>query len=409
MRKIFTLLYIIAAFFAKADSWTQKADFPGTPREDVFSFSIGNKGYIGCGLDTATPVIAPLHFNKDFWEYDPSTNAWTQIADFGGNERGNGASFSIGNKGYAGMGADSNIVIYDDLWEYNPLTNIWTQKTSIPGIRAFPISFSINGNGYVGTGNSFATLYNDLWEYNPVFDIWTQKANLPAGAREEAVGFSIGNKGYIQGGVTGGWGSDFWEYDPASDSWTQKTNFPPAKRGDHAAFSIGNYGYLGFGEFQQVDFWKDWWQYDPVLDQWTQKTSPGGFKRDELAFFSINCKGYIGTGGAGVNGLLKDFWEYTPDSACTTGIEELPTSNLEFTISPNPAKEFTICSFQFAGNKKIELTVTDVNGKKVYEAIALTSDFRLPVSSLQSGIYFVEASPDGSGGKQKAVKKFLKE
>jgi hypothetical protein len=42
-------------------------------------FSIGNKGYLGTGLDHDYPS-----YKKDFWEYDPVANAWTQKADFGG-------------------------------------------------------------------------------------------------------------------------------------------------------------------------------------------------------------------------------------------------------------------------------------------------------------------------------------
>ena len=41
---------------------------------------------------------------KDFWEYDPATNTWTQKADFGGTTRSVAVGFSIGSKGYIGTG-----------------------------------------------------------------------------------------------------------------------------------------------------------------------------------------------------------------------------------------------------------------------------------------------------------------
>ena len=41
---------------------------------------------------------------KDFWEYDPVGNTWTQKADFGGTARYAAVGFSIGNKGYIGTG-----------------------------------------------------------------------------------------------------------------------------------------------------------------------------------------------------------------------------------------------------------------------------------------------------------------
>ena len=76
MKKLFTLLYIIIAFSAKADYWTQKADFRELEETSCISFSIGNKGYIGLGSDM------DQHYYNDFWEYDPFTNAWTQKANF---------------------------------------------------------------------------------------------------------------------------------------------------------------------------------------------------------------------------------------------------------------------------------------------------------------------------------------
>src|SRR6185295_18974840 len=99
MRKYCLVIFIFSSVFAKADFWTQKASFPGNNRDFPFSFSIGSKGYVGCGQDTNGNVLS------DFWEYDPSSNTWAQKADFGGAPRWTATGFSIGNKGYAGLGS----------------------------------------------------------------------------------------------------------------------------------------------------------------------------------------------------------------------------------------------------------------------------------------------------------------
>src|SRR6185295_14769167 len=104
MKKIFTLILTCFTLFAKADYWTQKAIYPGAGPEFPFSFTIGSKGYVGCGVGTSAS-----YYQKDFWEYDPSTNVWTQKADFGGLPRYAATGFSIGNKGYAGLGETSNL------------------------------------------------------------------------------------------------------------------------------------------------------------------------------------------------------------------------------------------------------------------------------------------------------------
>src|SRR3954465_8837557 len=102
-------------------TWKQKADFAGTKRFAAVGFSIGSKGYVGTGgIDGNTNY-------KDFWEYDPVTNAWSQKADFGGTARLYANGFSIANRGYIGLG-ESGTAPNNDFWEYDPAGNKWTKK-----------------------------------------------------------------------------------------------------------------------------------------------------------------------------------------------------------------------------------------------------------------------------------------
>ncbi len=219
--------------------------------------------------------------------------------------------------------------------------------------------FTIGANCYLGCGANSTTLHSDVWEWNSVNNTWTQKANIPSMARADASSFSICGKGYL--GIGGDW--------------------------QHIAFA-------------------DFWQYDPLLNQWIQKANFGAGGREQACEFSINNKGYIGLGSDSVPYYYNDFWEYTPDSACATVIEELSAINLEFTISPNPAKDFLIINYPLInGKEKINLTITDVNGNKVFESQLLQTLSTISLTKFSKGIYFVELSND----RQKAVKKFLKE
>lgn len=99
------------------DSWTRIADFPGVARFGGAAFSIGLKGYFGSGVTTASGDI----FYSDFWEYYPATNKWTRKADCAGGGRNGSGSFSIGNKGYIGCGFNwSYGGNTKDFWEYDP-------------------------------------------------------------------------------------------------------------------------------------------------------------------------------------------------------------------------------------------------------------------------------------------------
>ncbi|MBI4930251.1 MAG: T9SS type A sorting domain-containing protein [Bacteroidetes bacterium] len=191
--------------------WTQKTNFGGAAREFAVGFSIGTKGYIGTGYDN---FFGP-HY-KDFWEWDQSTDVWTQKADFGGTARYVAVGFSIGTKGYIGTG-DTSIYgggFKKDFWEWDQSTNVWTQKANFAGkVGNNAVAFSIGTKGYIGTGRDTAGIdTQDFWEWDQSANVWTQKTNFGSTAREFAVGFSIGTKGYIGTGGDGNYKNDFWEY-----------------------------------------------------------------------------------------------------------------------------------------------------------------------------------------------------
>ncbi len=292
------------------NTWAQKANFGAGVRSSAVGFSIGSKGYVGTGIDSSG-------YKKDFWEYDPSTNAWTQKADFGGGARAYAVGFSIGSKGYVGTGAignpgtSSNLRI--DFWEYDPSTNVWTNRANFGGgARAYAVGFSTGSKGYVGTGFDGIFVKNDFWEYNPSTNAWTQKAGVGGGPSYKAVGFSIGSKGYM--GIGAGTSAEyFWEYDPSTNVWTQKADVGGGARDYAVGFSIGNKGYVGTGlDGPNNIYKKDFWEYDPSTNVWTQKADFGGVGRYYAVGFSIGSKGYLGTGPESSSSYKKDFWEYDP-------------------------------------------------------------------------------------------------
>lgn len=300
-------------------AWTQKANFGGDARTYGVGFNIAGKGYIGLGQAN--------ELKNDFWEYDPIGNTWTQKADFGGIARRWPVGFSIAGKGYAGTGVrdvvpedifDPPQIYEHDLWEYDPTGNSWTKKADLPARgRWGGCGFSIGNKGYLGIGLGAGS--NDFWEYDPATDKWTRKADFPGGERFRATGFSVGNKGYIGIGVASPGNStpnDFWEYNPVTDTWTRKADFAGGGRINAVGFSIGTKGYMGTGGASS-GYLNDFWEYDPSTDGWTQKANLNGAARLGATGFSIGNKVYIGTGYVG-NNYLKDFWEYSLVSQITT-------------------------------------------------------------------------------------------
>jgi hypothetical protein len=249
--------------------WRQRANFAGAARSYAVGFSINDRGYIGTGHKYYNSSTYEHPSCADMWEYSKSTNSWAQKANFT-DTRHYAICFAIGSKGYVGLGMQSmsdNISnsYKNDLWEYNPSTNYWTQKANFSGItRIYAVGFSIGSKGYVGTGYNYGNMLRDFWEYNPSTNTWTQKSNFGGSARSGAVGFSIGDKGYIGTGYDGyNLCNDFWEYNPSTNTWTQKSNFGGPARKGAVGFSVGDNGYIGTGELNAMNTLNDFWEYTP--------------------------------------------------------------------------------------------------------------------------------------------------
>lgn len=347
---MFFLILQVNAPLRAMSSWNQKANFGGDARHRAIGFSIGNRGYMGLGH--VNSVVDVLY--EDIWEYDPGTNSWTQKANFGGGLRYHAIAFSIGNKGYVGTGRMPSGWYSNDLWEYDPTTNVWTAKTSMPALeRRGAVAFVVNGEGYVGTGQTTSGYANDFMKYNPVTNAWSPVATFIGFARTSAVAFALNNKGYVG---TGG-SNDFYQYDPLTNTWTPKAVAGPTSRMEATGFAVAGKGYLGTGDnFSSGDNYGDFWQYNDTTDTWKQVEDFGGIARRYLASFVIGSKAYAGTGTSGTN--YRDFWEFDP---ALIGVSVNEYANLESFIDvyPNPVSDYFTVNFS-------NLTVFEANKFKVH-------------------------------------------
>ena len=88
-----------------------------------------------------------------------------------------------------------------DCWEYDPTTDGWTQMNDIPVGRAYAVGLSIPQGGIVGTGYA-GWNYNDFYEFNFTTKTWGKMLSMP-GQRFNAEAFAIGNIIYCGGGLYG--------------------------------------------------------------------------------------------------------------------------------------------------------------------------------------------------------------
>lgn len=340
-------------------TWKQKASLPGIDRWGAYKFVIGNFGYVGGGYNNGSL--------SDFWQYDPTNDAWTQKSNCPMATRTAG-SFAINGLGYVvgGVALPGN-TITDLMYQYNPVNNTWTQKANYPGNPIYgAASFAVGGKGYFGVGNGGSATgpyYNEFYEYNPASNIWTQKATFPGSGRYGTHGVASLNYGYVGFGLdenTNLFFDDWYQYNPVSNTWSQKQSYPIALS-NPSSFFINGKIYLGTGH-SNVAVFDDIYSYDDVSNTWTFENNYLAGQRWLTFGFSINNKGYFGTGTDSSNtNTYSEFYEFSPDESqdsirCITlkpdsirgkdaqVLSGLPNSNVE------PHQEFLVCAWTCQGN-----------------------------------------------------------
>lgn len=364
-----TLLSFHSAF---CQAWIQRTNFGGVGRHRASGFSIGNRGYIGIGHVNGNNIN--ISYN-DFWSYDPSSDSWTQIANYPVPNYG-AIAFSTSTRGYIGGGAALN----SEFYEYNPQTNLWTAIQNCPVAPGDQGCFSVNDKGYVIFGNA-------LYEYDPATGNWTQKQFAPTTFATWCVGFSSGSSGYIKSN------SGLYEYKPLYDLWVQRASFPGLASNSSGAFVRGGKAYIvsGFvGSLANVT--SEVWEYNPGNNVWTRLNDfPGTSRRFSVAF-TINDRGYFGTGTNGIN--LNDFWELNDN----VSVNELTSTNVVIHAFPNPATEFVRITLEhetITTGSIVEVKMYSTNGELVDETVMTANSCDIFRNTKADGIYIYYLLADG--------------
>ncbi|MCX6291798.1 MAG: T9SS type A sorting domain-containing protein [Bacteroidetes bacterium] len=245
------------------NAWTPLNNFSGGSRRGATGFTIGAKGYISTGFDGTNDL-------KDCWEYDPATDSWLQKKNLGipmSNPRRDAVSFTVNNKGYVVTGYDGSVSYNKECWEFNGDTT-WARRadlgsgSALQTARRWATGLTIDTVGFVGLGfNSSQDWRKDFWKYNLAANTWTQVADFGGNARSGASGFSINGKGFVGTGNNTYLTSDFWQYNPGNNTWTAVAAYAAAIT-NGIGFSVSGNGYTGLGR-DSISFRNDLWQYTP--------------------------------------------------------------------------------------------------------------------------------------------------
>lgn len=380
MKKVTLILLLSSICFgllAQTGTWKSRAALT-FGRSTHVGFTLKGKGYICAGATTSSNL-------KDLWQYDPVTNAWSQKADMPGVPRQELASFVIGDMAYVGHGRNTSTQeIFASFNRYDPATNTWSAIADCPVKRFSSTGFSIDTLGYITCGLS-DNRYKDLYAYNPKTNQWTPKASLPSSAIERSFACvtSVNHKAYLMGGYGAQITDDFYEYDPSADTWTPKASYPGGGRYTAAAITLSNSVLMGLGKDASSTNHQDWYYYTPANDSWTRMTDYPSDNVGGHATFVISGKGYV-CAGTNKAGNVRDYlYELSADAL---GLND-PGENVEYTLNPYMASGVLYCN-AFRGN--FEMKVFDISGKQVFSQKYFNTgemQYAFPLHHLSNGIY----------------------
>ncbi len=261
---------------------------------------------------------------------------WEPMASLPGgtaDARHHPVTFSVDGYGYL-LAGSVNGEAANDFMRYDALTDTWGTLPDFPGAaRSFSYGTSRGTKAYVGFGGADGVAYDDLWEYDTETETWTQLTDCPCAARYHPAFIQLDDKIYVGLGNNSANLKDWWEYDIPTDTWTEKDDLPGPPRHHPFYFGIDSIAYVGFGHGNSIEdtlqIYNDFYQFDPSTDEWTQLTDFPGEGRVAGTQFDYNGKGYILSGDGDNHSFMEEgeFWEYEPQIDEWTQLTSHPGSS----------------------------------------------------------------------------------
>lgn len=380
MDKILLSVLITLSTTLYSQSWEMQSILP-TGRHHPISFAIDGKGYAATGTSFG-------QVTKDFYQYDPIADSWSQLNDFPGAARSFGIGVVNNGKAYLGFGANSQYL--NDFWSYDPSDSSWTQLASCTCTgRRHPAMLTANNKVYVGMGDDFTGNLNDWWMYDISLNTWTQIASIPGPPRHHPFMFSASGKLFagLGHGNNGAIYKDWYQLDTVLNTWTAMSQFPGEARVAGTQFSRNGYGYVLSGDGDNHSFMPtgEMWEYNPNTDSWVQLTphpgeslwAPGSFVIDDAVYF-------LG-GLSRITGIYPtQVWKYDfSDTSTTLNEEQLVKANTY--AYPNPTSDVLF----WENDQSIsQVKIFSSNGKLVFESPATAG--RLNARQFNNGLYLIQ-------------------
>jgi hypothetical protein len=188
---------------------TPKADWPAAPTRIPGGWAVANnKFYIFGGYNPAVPEVL-----ADIWEYNPTTNAWTEITADLSLARGYIATETLPDGMiYLAGGFDDSLADTFAFDIFNPGTGAITAGPDLPQAKSNNHGYSMGGKFVMPSGGIDDVNHDtNTWVYDPVAGTWSAGVPTLHATRNYAKGYGTNGTIYVIGGADS-LGSTFYDF-----------------------------------------------------------------------------------------------------------------------------------------------------------------------------------------------------
>jgi N-acetylneuraminic acid mutarotase len=221
---------------------------------------------------------------NDTWIFDLNTKEWTDVTPTGTNPppRHSHELAYIGNDKVILFGGTDASNYFNDVWEFDTSTNEWTElmandpsPTGQPDVRSSHTMSYIGDNKLLVFGGSQwvsdLIYFDDTWIYDVSSNTWTEitGATPPLDRQGHGMAYDdVNDKVVVFGGFSDTASDemdDTWEFDVATETWTETdTSTSPQKRSSLRMVYTGNSRIIMFGGdegFNPSTYYENTWEY----------------------------------------------------------------------------------------------------------------------------------------------------
>ena len=358
-------------FSKKDEVWVQKASFGASGRHGAVGFSIGNKGYIGLGQINSGPGIADFH---DIWEFDPASNSWTQKADYPGVFTSYAGAFAYETEAF---------IVNDQCFKFDPTGNNYIELALPPVYVGYTPFAQIDSMAY------FFSASNQVETFDMKNFVWDNFPTNSSLFHYDA--FNFNERIICIGNVPG---EDFamHEFNFEDSTFSLISYFPDTVNLAHlVGCELNGFAYFALCADHHESVGKVCWRYDFGNDSWLQLKDFPGTGRRYFAHFQIGERFYFGAGTNGTN--HNDLWEFIPKDTTTSPPPMPPPIKIVNEHPyPNPSLNEITFDLKFTEGDIHELKIFDLSGKFVGVVESITDKLIISKSILSSGKYWYHLS-----------------